>query len=834
MSTPPFRTAPSLELSHPSPLLTSYDSVLEGIRARLADFYDEYEGFGRIYSFGAMKDACRKKDFLGVKPRLKQLFKRPDLARIKAGFIDICHSRAECIGTSLDFCHDPDSATNSLLLDIARKLFEPKTLPELLAILVPGVTHTFEPVFTSRGQVCGVKQLPIAEASLGLENQLTSTPFAKLIMQGSNVLFVDSWIHLDFEGYEALYAGLAIAPEIRDQLFTYNTDFSNVRDAILLRHDIPTLAEAIDQIVVVLFRNGTSTTGLEDATDEAARSFSFFAENWAKYPAEAQNCEPGRLIAEVIRLVLRAEKNEDKCIEENAKKLRKIAVDYARHPLMRQKPDVCAKQEALCALRDALKTRKRQPLSTERSSTFRMLPQHLWAELANYIYVDDAEDLLDILLDMPTAYYAAVISHIDIEIILATELMNFLTDAQRTALQTALASTTYLLYDYHVPDLLALLRPEQRAQCLNRYTHLFNFKEEIEALIPLLTADELTAFLERLPITTLRAAKELSEVRPVWAAKTLAMTEPVEQALTSPQVDQDQLDLLLDIAELNLVYKERIQEHLTTAKLPLLLTGRLLKVLSLLAPEKWAAVWTEMIVTDMAQEFEELFQQEPETRLRLLQAMPLQWLSMVATQLHTGPWAFEEDRNWLQANIAQVCHTEERFQALLEHYEASPGVYRLRQVAMLFETLGQKLPFDLSAAVCLHHKQLLEPHPSDRIRVALMKKFQQELKEAPKAFVRWLLQPHYLSSALRSLRGNHANPLPSDTHLVPILTTLATANPAIFLSPDMGWGMSFADPEHGFLHYASQLLTRPLMEQLLTALRALPGVTEQMLQDSRR
>ena len=265
---------------------------------------------------------------------LTQELEKPDCeTSFKNTFNRCCKIRAQNLANSaLEICVMPNSTTNELFAKIAILLFKPKTIGELLEILLP------DAICISCEQFIEVPatKLPSLRLLKNPLNSLTQPPklddLANYILVNNLLLDTQDIANFNFTLHQTYYQTLNQAyPALASQLYQKNPALRALKnDLLMLESAGPTPRQAISALIKELKLGGQSTTGQLDANLTAQTAFTDFLEYVESLPETIKAqllalSAAGKTIASVI-----AHLNKENCVEIAASQLQ-IILDNKEH-----------------------------------------------------------------------------------------------------------------------------------------------------------------------------------------------------------------------------------------------------------------------------------------------------------------------------------------------------------------------------------------------------------------------------------------------------------------------------------------------------------------------
>lgn len=373
--------------------------------------------------------ACKQLDLAQVCEKLEIVCKVTNPEEAKSVFQKIWQERdAELVGTDLHYSRDPDSISNTLLVEMAAQLFDLHTMGELVQFLYPSVQNTFEPA--RQGSKLALEYKPVSNAGYGTSNDpITAHKLSSLIVLGNVAQFADDFSSIPQALEKKQLAAnfwlpmLSDAPGLKEML-----EASNPSLAISTEPPSGPVTPTLKQMLEILKRafqdfgaGGQGTSA--NAASGAYLALENFSRDWALF-ANLQNEPTGKEINHVLQTVRTGYRDATGCVMVAAHNLSGI--------MSRADPAILNSTRP----RPSKETSASMPKGLER--TFMpLLPTRLAEQSIPPIL--DLDTLLPYLLEMPPSCYQILLRNLDSRYLFqADRYGNILADNQRLALHAAI------------------------------------------------------------------------------------------------------------------------------------------------------------------------------------------------------------------------------------------------------------------------------------------------------------------------------------------------------------------------------------------------------------
>ena len=275
-------------------------------------------------------------------------------------FKAFCAAHAFSPEDAISIADNPRTKTNIVLFILAKKLFNPQNLKEMLAILTPHVTHcvriSIPEVPASDHRLFERKAIhnglqPIVEITSvdALENlPITKFSLETCVFSDNMILILNDSAFdcpLPFQWHLKCYHALQeISPALAAKLYTHNFDFRLLLTDIEAYQHLSTPYSMITHFIWGLELSGKHYTGSEtDASFHALNVVARFFEVFNQIPEhvrfalyELTNTN-NQTLASILELLNTSEKYHGSCVESAAFSLKTFLETQRKNPLMHYK-----------------------------------------------------------------------------------------------------------------------------------------------------------------------------------------------------------------------------------------------------------------------------------------------------------------------------------------------------------------------------------------------------------------------------------------------------------------------------------------------------------------
>ena len=365
---------------------------------------------------------------------LQQLFQNQDETTIQKSFKELCSARAEHNqGTFLSYSAQPNDLCNQLYWDIAKLLFEPKTLAAMFSILFPKITHAVEvdiilkdittPYLSSTTPLKKRMQIVIKEQDI--EVALTETlgspkVLTQYVMSTTHLLKVEQVANLPFYLQQQLSQALKPYPHLAQKLYQHNGEFKQ------LQHDLDdvennlTPKEALRRLILELKLAGAKYRGTEDFAARGAYTACVHFIDYLNFLDESlknqlyllasttTSTSPARTLKQILKAL---DEYDRSCVEMAAFQLESLSENSDNQTILNISSITSAQQRA-----KIIKHYRHHTLSTVSAPLNLCFPQFITQEVIKRQSIDSFEDYLNLLLSIAPSEYELIFSNIKISL----------------------------------------------------------------------------------------------------------------------------------------------------------------------------------------------------------------------------------------------------------------------------------------------------------------------------------------------------------------------------------------------------------------------------------
>ncbi|KTC96219.1 Ankyrin repeats (3 copies) [Legionella feeleii] len=342
------------------------------------------------------------------------------LETFRQGFLDRCKQRAEQNANScLSLFAMPDGECNQLYWHIAARLFEPKTMGDLLGILAPNITTLVSYEVASdanQGSLRERAKNPVfhfEERDLSSLNQEPSrAALGELAVSGNHLFEVTNLVQFDFATHEKFFDAFQQQyPELAATLYQHNEAFKTLQKNLVIVSKGRSPREVIQEFIQQLLLGGETLTGETYASLEAQKAVTDFFGYLESLPDSLKQALLGLKTKKSFSLndVCEHLRNEN-CVEQAASYLKDILNNEANTVKLDTRPHLSPEQ--LQAIQRPYG--RIYPLPAASTNTTTTLPIHYLEESLNQLVIDDEQAYLNLILAFPPSYYSLLFKHAQI------------------------------------------------------------------------------------------------------------------------------------------------------------------------------------------------------------------------------------------------------------------------------------------------------------------------------------------------------------------------------------------------------------------------------------
>ncbi|WP_412754248.1 hypothetical protein [Legionella donaldsonii] len=340
------------------------------------------------------------------------------LDAFRLGFLDRCKRRAEQnTGTCLSLFAMPEGECNQLYWQIAERLFEPKTMGDLLGILAPNITSLVSYEVASDVSQDSLREraknpaFHFEERDLSSLNQEPSrAALSELAVSGNQLFDVTNLVQFDFVTHEKFFDAFQKQyPELAAALYQHNEAFKTLQKNLMVVSKGLSPREVIQELIQQFLLGGETLTGEIEASLEAQKAVTDFfgyleslpdAMKEALLRLETQSGTSLTGVCEHLR--------NETCVELAASYLKDILRNEANAVTLDTRPH--GSPEQLQAIQ-RLYGRTR-PLPAASTNTTTTLPIQYLEEGLKQLVIEDEQAYLNLLLAVPPSYYTLLLKHV--------------------------------------------------------------------------------------------------------------------------------------------------------------------------------------------------------------------------------------------------------------------------------------------------------------------------------------------------------------------------------------------------------------------------------------
>lgn len=333
-------------------------------------------------------------------------------------FKELCKSREQQNNdTCLSFTAIPEGICNHLYWNLADILYKPKSIADMLAILLPSIQSTL--IFQTADIL-----LPKTEATSTLQqrtvyslevkplNELVNFSYSPIffteIVSDSNLVFPLQQVRkLPFYVHQKLFELLDEHPIIKKHFYTHNDHFQELHQD--LDQNVASPNDEINKLVRELTRAGSRYSGLTDAAQSVLIPCARFSMYLDKLPATFKENLLAVTTTNNIKLSdIIGHLENGSCVEEAARNLKSIQENKNNAEILASLPIITHADQKLTQK----KYRKAIPINGFEHT--KILPFVLKKQILTNVIISSTADYIDILLNLPTEEYADFFKEVQI------------------------------------------------------------------------------------------------------------------------------------------------------------------------------------------------------------------------------------------------------------------------------------------------------------------------------------------------------------------------------------------------------------------------------------
>ena len=355
-------------------------------------------------SFMASVELNREIEFL------KEALRDP--VRFDDQFKARCAERELNIETNFNFQYSPDSPTNLLYWNLAKKVFEPDSMKAILSILLPGITCQLKADIQYTISTGGIpRAVPVLIADTELAALAVMEPDHERFIQFSiseDIIFdVQNIALFSLKLQSQFYTLLSSEyPKFVRSLYQHNSSLITLSDNILdLNNKGKTPKQALEELMQGFTLAGERMTKEKYASDEINATLALFFNYFKSLDSDLQTqlrAMEGDDDRVTLGKVIDCEIGKGTCVETAAIHLHSILKNNSHNPVLISSPGMSA--AALKELNSQYGPK--QALDTQKDKrNVQALPPQLYQKIVTQIEVSSIDDLLSFMLNIPADFY---------------------------------------------------------------------------------------------------------------------------------------------------------------------------------------------------------------------------------------------------------------------------------------------------------------------------------------------------------------------------------------------------------------------------------------------
>lgn len=341
--------------------------------------------------------------------KLEKVF-RGDQEKWHDEFSELCRLREQQnSGTYLSFTAIPESLCNRLYWNLASILYQPKSIIDMLAVLLPSIKSalTFQvadELLPKTETTSTLLQRAVYSLETKSLNELSKTScaltfFTEIVSDSKQVFPLPQIKRLPFSVHQQLFQLLDEHPVIKKHFYAHNDDFKELSED--LNQSVLSPNVEISNFANELSRAGTRYSGVSVAAKSVLVPCARFSIYLDKLPTQfreallATTTTDNKTLADVMKHL---EKGD--CVEIASQDLRKIQANKKNAELLATLPVTNTAQQEL------IRKKYRKPIVVSGFEHTKILPPLLKKQILANVIVNTVADYTDILLNLPIEEYA--------------------------------------------------------------------------------------------------------------------------------------------------------------------------------------------------------------------------------------------------------------------------------------------------------------------------------------------------------------------------------------------------------------------------------------------
>lgn len=364
-----------------------------------------------IFDYNSLKEQVVNAELAEEVSELTRLLQQKDFPQ---AFLNRCRQRAlRNQNTCLNYFSMPQGACNSLYWKIAKLLFKPQTLGDMLSILTPQVTtyiHCQESLDRPEEPLerLSTQQITLQFEQLAVETTLVGPAnkkeLAQLVVVNNHLFNLEEIAYYDFNLHCIFYEQLASQfPSLTHHVYQHNAQLKTLQSYLaMMNHAGQTPKQVICKFIQELRQGGSRIMGGVDAGINAQVAFTDFISYLESLPIDLKN----QLLA------LRNKQNEsfnhvidhlraEKCVEEAASMLQSLIENPKNQEVLNSHPILS--KEYMANIKKQYKPGNKISLTND--NRLMTLPDIFLQKQFTVVEIKNEYDYLSLLLSFPPAFY---------------------------------------------------------------------------------------------------------------------------------------------------------------------------------------------------------------------------------------------------------------------------------------------------------------------------------------------------------------------------------------------------------------------------------------------
>lgn len=400
--------------------MSDIQRILELLDTYEAQYLPQDTTQSELPNYNEIKNKAMQRELQQALTTLRQLTKKPK--EFKHRFKQHCARRADNLkDTSLSFKDYPNSVVNQLYWQVANIKFKPTSLAAILAILLPDIQYVvdihledYHPELTMNSSI-EERRMALHHYRHHASPVIVITPLShyplplpksleRFSLTTNTILNIDSVIHFGIGTHIKLYQLLRQNhPDLAASLYEHNMGFLWLAQQLDLLEKARSPHNELVTFIRELRLGSSSYTGEEEASDRAKKAYEYFKQYYQllaldiRQKIDKLTTSTGTTFADVME-----DLHQGRCVETAANALEQIISSKNSE---QQKVLHVQNKSNVSTIKNLIKNHLTH-LSAIKEEQIVTLPTHLIQDSFKKITIIELDDLIFLLVNLPTAHYS--------------------------------------------------------------------------------------------------------------------------------------------------------------------------------------------------------------------------------------------------------------------------------------------------------------------------------------------------------------------------------------------------------------------------------------------